>query len=450
MILTGAYPYQMGISLNDWFEPGKGPTYCVQDAASPQVVGKSKAPGLSPRNLLGSTVGDELKNAGHPSQVVAIALKDRAAILLGGHRADLALWLDAQSMQWTTSRYYLPEGGMPKWVVAESDQLQKRKGKPYTWAAPTQKTGLSSETTRPFSYTTEFGSYDSLGYPLGIEITVDAAIAATKALKLGKGSDTDLLAVSFSSHDYLAHRHGANSREMEEMTVAEDRQLARLLTHLRRHVPGGLDHVVVVLTADHGGPSAPEWLAKNKIDAGEIDEASVRTMAEEKLVAKFGAPKRDQSYIAFVNDLNFFLNPDTLKQRGLSPRDVEAELKQALLQVRGALSVFTRSEYLERKLPAGLFEKQILKGYHLGRSGDVVIIPKPFFQSKGSPVSHQTGYSYDRTVPLILAGDRIRPGVYSESADVIDIAPTLSFLLGILPPAMSEGRVLNEALGDRK
>jgi predicted AlkP superfamily pyrophosphatase or phosphodiesterase len=449
MILSGSYPYQMGIALNDWYEPGKGQVYCVRDDASPVVVGQSNWPGLSPKNFIGTTVGDELKNAGHPSRVVTMALKDRAAILLGGHRADLALWFDSKTMQWTTSRHYLPEGGMPSWVESLSHQMQARKGTKYDWKSEGAGSGLSSSNKSSFSYSTEYGSYASFGYPMGVELILDAAKAAVKNLKLGRGRDTDLLAMSFSSHDYLAHAHGANAREMEEMTISEDRQLSEFLAFLKKEM-GSLDDVVIVLTADHGGPYDPEWLKTKKMTAGNIDEAALARKGNERLVEIFGSTPKDKPYVAYAADLNFFLDPEALKSRAVEPAKAEAELKKELLKTEGILTGFTKTEYLERRLPPALFERQALHGYLVGRSGDVVLIPKPHFQSAGAAASHQTGYAYDRTVPILIFGKRIKPGVYSERAEVVDIAPTLSFLLGLTPPAMSEGRVLSEILTDAK
>jgi predicted AlkP superfamily pyrophosphatase or phosphodiesterase len=449
MILSGSYPYQMGITLNDWYEPGKGQVYCVRDDSSPLVVGQSFWSGLSPKNFLGTTVGDELKNSGHASRVVTMALKDRAAILMGGHRADLALWFDSKTMQWTTSRHYLPEGPMPPWVEALSREAQARKGKPYEWKSEGEGSGLSSSNKSSFSHSTEYGSYASFAYPMGVELVVDAAKAAVSSLKLGRGRHTDLLAMSFSSHDYLAHAHGANAREMEEMTVSEDRQLSGFFGFLKKEL-GSLDDVVIVLTADHGGPYDPEWLKTKKIHAGNIDEAALATRANARLSEVFGSTSKDKPYVAFVADLNFFLNPDVLRSKGVEPSKAEAELKRELLKTEGILTAFSKTDYQERRLPPQLFGRQVLQQYQLGRSGDVVLIPKPHFQTAGAAASHLTGYAYDRTVPILIFGKRIKPGVYSERADVVDIAPTLSFLLGLTPPAMSEGRILSEILTDSK
>lgn len=76
-ILTGSLPYQNGIPANAWNNSENGSyVYCAEDSKH-QTVGAAKFDhaGTSPRNLIGTTVGDELKNAGFPSRVVTIALK---------------------------------------------------------------------------------------------------------------------------------------------------------------------------------------------------------------------------------------------------------------------------------------------------------------------------------------------------------------------------------------
>jgi hypothetical protein len=118
-ILTGAYPYLSGISLNYWFDSTKNEkVYCAQDDGSKtiEVVPPSANVGTSPKNLLGTTVGDELKNAGFPSRVFSVALKDRAAIFMGGHRADAAFWFDSGLYQWASSQFYFPKGKLPDWI----------------------------------------------------------------------------------------------------------------------------------------------------------------------------------------------------------------------------------------------------------------------------------------------------------------------------------------------
>ncbi|MBC7693221.1 MAG: alkaline phosphatase family protein [Methylotenera sp.] len=460
-VLSGAYPYQMGIPVNDWFDrPTQQRMYCTEDPGAKTLGVASTRPhvGTSPKNFLGSTVGDELKNSGYPSRVVSLALKDRAAILMGGHRADLAVWLDQEAFQWVSSDYYLPGGKLPDWLGKLNAALSQDKGKSITWSVEGKGSGLS--VTDPlilkdahnqaigagFPHTVKSASKESLRLPYGLQITEALAEKALEEYGLGSGPATDLLAVSFSSHDYLAHAFGPNSREMEEMTLADDQNISKLLNFVNRSVPGGLKNVVIVLTADHGGVNNPDYLAANKMNAGRVDEAAILRTAEAELVKKFGKLEGNEKWIPYVADLNFHFNSRAIQKKELKAAELENVLREILLKTIGIAHVFTATDHQQRKLPPGMHQRQILKTYYPGRSGDVIGMLMPNFITLGDTASHMTGYAYDRTVPLVLAGAPFKAGQYAQKAEVIDIAPTLTYLLGTMPPTLSEGRVLSEAL----
>ncbi len=471
MILTGSLPYQNGIAINLWHQDGKA-MYCAEDAAT-RIVGLPEAPhedkladkpgdkkdvkpskwhlaktGMSSKNLIGDTIGDELKNAGYPSRVFTVALKDRSAIMLGGHRADLALWFDSDAFRWVSSTQYLPGGKLPEWVESLNSAIASKKGETYEWKSAGPATGFTLGAEGPFKHATVIGGKESLSYPFGMELTVEAAERALKENGLGRGKSTDILAVSLSSHDYMAHAYGPNVRELEEMTVAEDKLVARLIATARKQA--GAKDVLVAFTADHGGPPSPRWLKTTPLKSGYIDTEGLTQKVEARLTEKFGKPAEGKKWIPFDGDLNLWIDPEVVADRKTSLDAVEAEAKNVLTEkggIEGVAHVFTRADYFARNLPPGLLQKQILNGYYPGRSGNVILIPKPFYFEEGDPVGHMTGYAYDRTVPLILMGSRIKPGVYSQDAEVTDLAPTLAFLLGTIPPSLSEGRVLSEAIG---
>jgi hypothetical protein len=458
-VLTGSYPYRSGISLNAWCTTdAKGRTrsmYVVQDETAPLVGGNpppgfneegacdaATDPGVSPRRLVGSTVGDELKLAGHPSRVVALALKDRAAVLLGGHLADLALWFDPVQFHWISSRYYVSD--LPEWVARLNARLDARHDERVTFASEGPGTGLTAGT---FGMDLPFGDKGALKLPLGVALTVDAAIEAIDALGLGKGRDTDLLAISISSHDTLGHDLGPNRREMEELTVAEDREIARLLTAVASRLPGGLDDALLALTADHGIPSPPAYMQGLRKDfAGYIDAVAVRKRADDALRARFGPPA-GANWVTGTVDLNFWLNDASVAAKPLDRDHVSEALRAEIRRlVPEAEFVLTRGDIAARRIPGGALGEHILRGYRDGQGGDVVVIPRPFFAAAGDVTAHMTDYAYDMTVPLAIVGRGVEPRVYSSAAAVNDLAPTLSWLLGIVPPALNEGRVLSEAL----
>lgn len=434
-ILTGSYPYLNGIPSNFWYDRQLGQkVYCVED----QSLGRS------PKNLNATTVGDELKNAGFPSRVVTVSIKDRAAILLGGHRADLALWLDSHSHVWTTSQYYISSGKLPKWVDELNAEVSKGLGKEVTWT-PSGKSSLVADEihgSAQFKHVYKTGTYDSYATPYGTDLTLDAAEKAIDAFHLGRGTSTDLFAVSFSSHDYVGHGYGPNSREMEEMTLSEDRAISKLLNFVNRRV--SLQNVVVVLTGDHGIQSEPDWLAANGIDAGRIKDADVGNVIEAAMNEKFG--KQSKPWLGLAHDFGFYFDPTVLQKAGVTIADADAVGRAAVLKIKGIAYVVTSAEAGKNASLPEMHARQSAKTYYAGRSADLTLIPKPYYTKEEDPDDHLTDYNYDRTVPIILSGLNIVPGVRAEKAEVVDIAPTLTFISGTIPPNLSEGRVLSEAL----
>ncbi|MBS1962800.1 MAG: alkaline phosphatase family protein [Bdellovibrionales bacterium] len=458
-LLTGSFPYQNGIPINNWFDQKtQSMYYCVEDPTTASVGGDPKKPhaGTSPKTLLGTTVSDEYKNAGYPSRVVSVALKDRAAILMGGHRADYAIWHDPKAFQWMTSRKYSPDGELPEWVAGMNEELKKESGQKFTWEAPGKGTGFSDETTEPdakylwgmeshFPHHLVKGERRSIYSPYGIEITRRLAERAIEKLKLGQENRTDFLFVSLSAHDYLAHGFGPNSREMEEMTVAEDAEIGKLLKTIDKKV--GLDRAIIALSADHGGGHTAEYLTKNGIPAGRIDEPALRAELNELMKKEFGSAPKDQMWVPWSEDFSFYLNHPALDAKGPEARlKAEELLRKYLLAQAGAAFVVTSTDVLLKRVPAGELGRKVLLTYYPERSPDVIMIPKSGWHSTGDYATHLSGYSYDRYVPLVLTGRGLKPGRYAQSAKIVDLAPTLSFLLGTVPPSLSEGRVLSEAL----
>ena len=463
-ILSGAYPYQHGIPVNDWQDPEtKKIMYCVQDDNVKTVgaIPKEEFVGTSPKNLVGSTFGDELKNAGYKSKVVAVALKDRAAILLGGHRADLAMWFDTSAFKWVSSEFYLPKGQLPPWMDQLNAKIAGEKGKKIRWTPEGPGTGYTTPSVfkstekfvsamkSEFPHETTIGTDVSIFFPYGGDKTVEAAEQVFTAYKLGRDNDTDVLAVSFSAHDFIGHLFGPNSRESEEITVTEDKNVSDLLNYVNKNTIGGLKNVLVVLTADHGVGPNPEWLKSVGQDAGRIDEKELLADVNGFLGQKFKLDK-NSGWVQRVMELNFYLDREAIAKAKQDLAVVERAIADYLLESKKwnekIAHTFTEKDVRNRTLPPAVHETQILRTYYRGRSGEVIAIPKPYYVIGHSAATHLTGYSYDRSVPIVLVGNAIKPGIYAKAAQVIDIAPTLSFLSGVIAPSGSDGRILDEIL----
>ncbi len=465
-ILTGSYPYRNGIAANYWYDSKtEQSVYCVDDS-SQSLVGIENSEkihsGTSPKNLFGTTLGDEMKNAGYPSRVVSIAIKDRSAILMGGFRADATLWFEPKNFKWVSSTFYFPNKKLPDWVTQMNQSLEKKKNTELTWMLSpiSEMSGFSSEKSMAltdeynagkiggtgFPHKVAHGTKNALLLPFGIDMTEELAEKAIEGLKLGTSKTPDLLAVSFSTHDYLAHAFGPNSQEIEEMTIAEDRALSRLFNFLNRHVPGGIENVLIALTADHGGPNSPEYLTSVKVPSGRIDEEKIQADLEKLLITKFGAPKGTKNWIIGDDDLQLYLSAKAIETSSHSKLEIETFGKEYLKNIHGVARVITSSEIESGLFPPALLGSQVAKTAYTQRMGNWIMIPQPYFIGAGDTTQHLTGYAYDRMVPLILRGKGIKPGKFAINAHVVDLAPTLAWFVHSLPPAACEGRILNEII----
>jgi predicted AlkP superfamily pyrophosphatase or phosphodiesterase len=431
VILSGSYPYRNQISTNIWFDRDKKETrYCVADDAYPLVGSGGSVPGVrsgvSPRLMNADTVGDELKNAGRPSRVVSVALKDRAAVLMGGKRADHAIWFDDRNCQWVTSAFY--GKALPGFALEQNRRIASERSKTISWG--------------PFR-DVSWCSKEGLQTPFAMEQTFELALGAVEEMKLGQGRDTDLLLVSLSSHDYYGHHHGPDDPHMSQMVLDEDRLVSEFLKKLSKKIPGGLRDSWIVLTGDHGIP--PSALPQDRIPSENIPLDRLPRIVEEEMEKKFGKP-RSGKWVDSVVEFQIYFNPDALRDASLKPQEAVRAVRERLLREPYVDQVWARDEILyDRKVPAGEYGK--VADRTLSRnSGDGIVVLKPFFYSDSYRITHMTHYSYDRYVPLVFYGKGFRPGTYRQIVNMVDIAPTVSSLMGVLPPVQSEGRVLTEVL----
>jgi predicted AlkP superfamily pyrophosphatase or phosphodiesterase len=269
------------------------------------------------------------------------------------------------------------------------------------------------------------------------------------SLRLGQGAGTDFLAISFSALDYVGHDFGPTSHEVQDTLVRLDRTLGALLGHLDRSVGAG--NYVVALTADHGAAPIPEQVAALGVDAGRLDAALVREAAQKALESALGPG----TYLVRSQYSDVILQPEVVEKLRRNPPAVDQVLR-ALRTVPGVGAAFF-AEQLDSHATAGDRDaRAALLSYYPDRSGDLIVIPKPYWffvtadgsAQPGSATSHGTMYGYDQGVPVILFGRGVKPGEYTRAVTPADIAPTLAYLCGVTL-AQADGEVLIEALAPR-
>ena len=449
-LFTGAYGNVHGIIENEWYDRSlHRDMYCVADPDTKLVgAGEAKASGggMSPRNLVGSTLGDELRAADNfQSKVIAISLKDRAAILPGGHTANAAYWYDGMTGHFITSTYYLPS--LPSWVAQFNDQEPT---KPYcgkSWQALPETPGADGMTLRaalPSGGPCPDPKFISwmLGTPFMNEVELNFAREAIKAEHLGQGQATDLLAVSLSINDYIGHAFGPYSPQVADTTLRTDRYLASFFEDINKTI--GLDNVWVVLSADHGVAPNPRFVVDHKLGTGIIRRGPVTAAVEQALTDAFG----QDHWVESARAEYIYLNLAALKSHHLERDKAEAVAAEAALAVPGIEAAFTRTQFLTGALPNSPLGRQATHSFNPQRSGDVFLVLSPYSVATNSEISttHGTPWSYDSQVPLIFWGSAFKPGVYATLCQPVDLAATLAAVLGLTQPSGSQGRPLVEAI----
>jgi predicted AlkP superfamily pyrophosphatase or phosphodiesterase len=457
-ISTGTFPHTHGMVLNEWWDRDTAQVVsCTEDPGVSLVTyGPPLRGGDSAHRLMVPTLTDRLREQlPHPPRIVTLSLKDRTAITLAGHAGDAVTWLD-DAYTWATSSAFAP-APVP-WVqrfvethrieddfhsvwsrALEADAYQfddagAGEGPPKGWGPtfPHPLAGDGSGTERDF-YERWRRSPFSDAY-LG-----RLAEAAVDALKLGQGPGLDFLGVSLSALDLVGHRFGPRSQEIQDVLVGVDRTLGRLFDHLDRSV--GRDHYVVGLTADHGVAPIPEQMTARGVSAGRVSLRRLRQRVDEVLEPRLGEGSR----VAAVNYTDVYFARGVYDRIKTRP-DLMREVLAALAREPGVAAVYTSDEVREagvtatdRLLRAAAF------GYCPGRSGDIIVVPGPYWTMSGDPTTHGSANAYDQRVPLFLMGAGIRPGTYADPVTPADLAPTLARLAGVALPG-SEGRALAEAL----
>jgi hypothetical protein len=454
VILTGSYGEVNGIVANEWYDTrSRRPMYCAEDQ-SVQLVGAG-GPGRSPRNLFGATLGDVLKTAtAGRSRVVTVAGKDRSAIMLGGHLADAAYWL--VDTAFVTSTYYRPD--LPAWAreFNASGAISGYFGRSWDRLLPPaayQMMGPDDEPAerdaagmgRTFPHRLAgLEAFDNSPFPN--DVVADFAMRAVAAEGLGRDTVPDLLGLSFSANDYVGHTYGPDSHEVMDVTLRLDRTLQRLFRFLDRTI--GFGGVAIVLTADHGVSPMPEVLRRlhpGTSVARRLDPAIIETAARTALSTRYG-PLPAPGWILYHSPPLIYLNRAALATRNVPVEDAERVVQAAVRAVPGVHEVLTGSE-LTRQRAAGVGTDAV-HSHHPARSGDLYYMLEPYWQADAGSTGadHGSTWRYDQQVPLLWFGAGIKPGVRQEPAEIVDVAPTLAALLGLVGPGGAQGRVLTPAL----
>jgi predicted AlkP superfamily pyrophosphatase or phosphodiesterase len=445
---TGTFPYRHGMILNAWYdrETKRSPT-CTEDPSSKEFSYSGLAPveGDSAVRLMQPTLADRIHES-KKGRVVALSLKPRSTMPVVGKSADALAWFDDRGGWMTSLAYGPPSPALQAYIKAhplEAD-LQKvwTKSLPesaYKFAddAPEEHPVAGWDRAFPHPLAPE-GKADAGFYtrwqrsPFADEYLGRMAAGMVDAMRLGKGPGVDLLSISFSTLDGVGHAYGPRSHEVQDVLVRLDATIGRLLDHLDATV--GRNGYLLGLSADHGVSDIPEQTP----DGGRLTSATIRGALEPVLRGALGAG----THVVASHYTDQYLSAAAAERA-----KTDATLREALLDALRGLPGVQQAFYgpdlatPDARGASDPVRRAAALSYYPGRSGDLILVPRPHWITSTAATTHGTLNEYDQRVPVIFHGAGVKPGIYDQPASPADLAPTLGAAAGIAMKG-ADGHVL--------
>jgi predicted AlkP superfamily pyrophosphatase or phosphodiesterase len=460
-IYTGTTPNNHGIIGNEWYNRNKNSSInCVYDINSSTVGSFSDEGKASPIHLKTYTITDQLKMTYPQAKVISMSIKDRGAILPGGHLSDGSYWFDYATGTFISSSFFKKE--LPKWV---SNFNSKNNALTYskTWDLlfPKEKyqsidespyeilVGGKSTPTFPYELQKMSGEKLNTQYftmsPFANTLLTDFALDAITNEQLGADNQTDMLCISYSTPDIVGHTFGPYSLEIEDLYARLDRDLARLLSVLEKKF--GKNGFVVFLTADHAVVPVPQMLMDKKLPGGYLFLESYLTDLKQ-----FSTIKYKSDLIENETNQNIYLNLSRIDSLKLDLDDVTDVFAEQIKKWQGVKAVFTKKE-LSDPSKDHEWKDMVRLGYEAIRSGEIIFIMEPGYLVKEidsekahKGTSHGSSFNYDTHVPLLWYGAKIPAKDIFKTYEIIDVAPTLTHILNLQRSGAMTGQPIIEVL----
>jgi predicted AlkP superfamily pyrophosphatase or phosphodiesterase len=460
-IVTGSTPSIHGITSDKWYTRIKNEEkYAGIDATVTPLLPDSKSNNFSPRDLLTTTISDEIAlNNNHQSKIHSLAFDGRASVLAGGHAADGAWWFDVYTGNWTSSNYYCDS--LPAWLNEFNEKKLPELYVKREWTPQLQvedySAGKSKTKNNKFKFEKIGFLYDLLAQrkiaqsykvltrtPFGNTFTVDFAKQVIINDSLGRDSYTDFLAIGLNPIGVINQEHGPMSVEIEDAYIRLDEDLSQFINFLDNVI--GMNDVLLVLTSDRGCPHSPEYLKQMSLPSGIFNQGQLFTLAKSYLNVVYGQGE----WITAYSEKQFYLNHTLIEDSSLSLTDIQERLARFTLQFSGVVNAVTANTLQSANFTDGSFAL-MQRSYHQRRSGDVIINLEPGWIEKSDyVVQSNSGYDYDTHVPLIWFGWEIPRTTIYKNISTTSIAATIAAMLDIVAPGGSSGEVINELMQKNK
>ena len=447
-VMTGATPAYHGVAGNVYFNRHKGHEESVLLDADQVGIGTQHS--YSAHRLLSTTVVDELTLAtGGQARCYAVGIDPEATIMLGGHTARSATWIDDVQLQWVTTGYYaegLPACADLMNVDGRFDSTAYVRWTPlfpvnsYVWNARRDARAFDYVPAQPLGNQTSPSILRRT--PAANTLVTDLALQLLRGEGLGQGYYPDMLLLQYTVRTPGDPFASVHSIEKEDMYMRLDKEVKRLLEAVAWEA--GMERTVIVLFANQSDTHTPVELGNSKIPSGYFNAGRAVALLNTYLMALYGQERWVEGY----SGKHIFLNRRKIEEKRLDLREMQEVTAEFMLEFEGIRSAYTAPQIRNQPL-SGDFEAMALRNsYHKDSGGDVVVTLLPGWMevdNHNQPVGGTASTAVE--VPVFFYGGNVPRQTVGTPYDMTDLAPTLTALLGIPTPNACTGQPIKEAVG---
>ena len=460
-IATGARPSEHGVVSDFWYRRSTNEVVGSLDDPDQTSVGGSYGTGpISPSLLHSRTLSDEMRvKSRFKSRSFGISMDPQAAVMMAGHTASGAYWLDPTQASWITSTFYMDS--LPGWVNEFNTKNYRDLYLDRSWETfrpiaeyeesmldnNAYETGFNGQITFPYDLQKiSSAGRDSKDYrilmstPWGNTYTKDMAIAAIVNEELGQQGATDILHIGFNATKYLAERYSTWSVETQDTYLRLDQDIAHLLSFLDETL--GMENVLVYLTAENALAVDPRYLSESRIPSGFFNYRTSISLLKSYLNAIYGRGE----WLTFYYAQQIYLNHQLIEDSNLSLKEVQDQVSRFMVQMGGVSNAVQAYVLQQNHFTDGVLHR-IQNSYYQKRSGDVILYLTPGWVEH-SNVSGGTlnEFKYGAHVPLIFYGWKINRVSIPYKLSPTDVATSVASFLEISMPDNATGRVIPELI----
>ena len=455
---SGLNPGPAGVLGNHWYDRiQKKSVYCVEDPDAKEVG--IPANQVSYGKVNGTSYGDWLKAVSPQSKVYGISTKDRSSIMMSGKSPDLALWYNYRG-SFTTTDYYTDT--IPSWLHDFNKNFDVLGYRDSVWntnidiellAEYTHGDSFYGETDRfkkdiyspvfPIGYEKDWDdekAYGEMpGRPWMDRAVLDLGSTIVQNANLGQDDDPDILNISLSTMDWLAHYYGPFSHEVMDHLVKVDGYLMNFIEFLDQNV--GLEYVTFVLSSDHGGLPLPEhWTHIMNKSGGRVDEAHYQA-TRNKAYAELDSLYGNHDYIHRQGS-SYYYDFSMMDSIGVQPVLIDSILQTYMESIEGVYRLYTKKELLAAT-PDDYLAYRLRNFMHPELSPDLyTLLEEGWLFRNPYGTSHSTPYEYDSHVPLIFSSEKLQSTSIMDSVAILDMSATIGDILGVEPLNNIDGKSL--------